>query len=155
MPKFVADSSVSPTGLKWAAPAGNSLPTARAVSNAGTSIPNNTTTKVLFGSEDWDTDNCFASSRFTASTAGYYQVNTQVAIDANNAGVLYVNVYKNGSNWAEMYIDTMLYPFGQNSTMVYLAVNDYIEVYCQHNIGSAKNTYANSNVFLDVTGIRS
>lgn len=140
----------------WAAPAGGSLPTARARPSTAQNIAANTFTKVTLGTEMWDTDNCFASSRFTATTAGYYQVNAQASINSGTAGHLYCDIYKNGTMYQENYVNTMSYAFNQNSTMVYLAVNDYIEMYVSHNISGGADLYSAAGyVFLDVTGIRS
>lgn len=141
----------------WASPAGGSLPTARAKATTAQNVAANTTTKVTLGTEDWDTDNCFASSRFTATTAGYYQVNSVVAVgNGSTAGIVYNYIYKNGSLYQANYTNTMLYAFADLSTMVYLAVNDYIELYVSHNVSGGSDLYGTSGyVFLDVTGIRS
>jgi hypothetical protein len=155
---LTADTTVSPYKVKWAsASGGGSLPTARARPSSTQNIAANTNTKVDLGTEDWDTGNCFASSRFTASSAGYYQVNSQISISSGSAGIIYSRIYKNGALWQEYYqSNSNAYNFAQNSTMVYLAVNDYIELYCQHNISGGADLYSTAGfVFLDVTGIRS
>ena len=61
--------------------------------------PQNTTsnvyTKVLFPNEEFDTNNNFASSTFTPTVAGYYQLNTSVSV--NGAPTRYaIQIYKNG-----------------------------------------------------------
>jgi len=62
--------------------------------------PQNTTsnvyTKVLFPNEEFDTNNNFASSTFTPTVAGYYQLNVSVSV--NGAPTRYaIQLYKNGS----------------------------------------------------------
>ncbi len=61
-------------------------------------ITNNTFTKILFDTEDYDTNNNFASSRFTPTVAGYYLFNVVVG-STGSALVqqLYMMLYKNGS----------------------------------------------------------
>ncbi len=61
-------------------------------------ITNNTFTKILFDTEDYDTNNNFASSRFTPTVAGYYLLNAVVG-STGSASVqqMYMMLYKNGS----------------------------------------------------------
>jgi len=94
---LVADSSTS-TGLKWATPAGSSGPTFRAYATSTQTVSANTFTKILFGSEDFDTDNCFASSNFTPTKAGYYLLTTSIGT-TGATGNDYFYFYKNGVNY--------------------------------------------------------
>ena len=55
-------------------------------------------TKVLFETEEWDTNSNYASSRFTPTVAGYYQVNSTVGYN-NNTAVCLVSIFKNGSEY--------------------------------------------------------
>jgi len=64
-----------------------------------TSISNGTWTKVTLDLKDFDTASCFASSRFTPTVAGYYQIEGSVY---SNAGVVNPTdtrsaIYKNGT----------------------------------------------------------
>jgi hypothetical protein len=63
-------------------------------------ISDDTTTKLLFATEDFDTDGNYSSSRFTPTTAGKYQVSGAVQwnTDTNYNAVLQgrLFVYKNG-----------------------------------------------------------
>jgi len=92
---LVADSTAS-TGLKWATPAGSSGPAFRAYASTTQSVSLNTFTKIVFGAENFDTDNCFASNDFTPTKAGYYQLNAQINT-TGAAGNDYFYIYKNGS----------------------------------------------------------
>ena len=64
-------------------------------------ISDDTDTKLLFATEDFDTDSDYASSRFTPTTAGKYQVSGAVQwnTDTNYNAVLQgrLFVYKNGA----------------------------------------------------------
>jgi hypothetical protein len=52
----------------------------------------------LFQVERFDTANNFASSRFTPTVAGYYQINANVTVAAiGGANIIYL--YKNGSEY--------------------------------------------------------
>jgi hypothetical protein len=88
-------------------------------------------TKVTFDTEDWDTNNNFASSRFTPTVAGYYQINAQVQPAASYTGG-WIGIYKNGSVWRfGNYINTAV-SFGGFvvSSLVYCnGTTDYIEIY--------------------------
>jgi len=76
------------------------MPTFRATpATASQAISNNTFTKVILGTEDWDTNNNFASSTFTPTVAGYYQVNGSIYC-TNSSGTMTLvrcNIYKNGA----------------------------------------------------------
>jgi hypothetical protein len=80
----------------WATPAGTSGPAFSAISAAEQLISANTNTKVTFGTETFDTAGNFASSRFTPTTAGYYQINASLTLSSNSAGEFYGYFYKNG-----------------------------------------------------------
>jgi len=53
-----------------------------------------TNTKITFDAENFDTNNNFASSRFTPTVAGYYQINACVSVTLATG---YVSIWKNGS----------------------------------------------------------
>jgi hypothetical protein len=82
----IATSSTAPT----------SGPAFSAYPSSNQSIPNASYTKLLFQNETFDTNNCFASSTFTPTTAGYYFF---VASAFANAGSdrPAMNINKNGA----------------------------------------------------------
>ncbi len=96
-------------------------------------------TKVVFGTESFDTNNNFASSTFTPTVAGYYQISASVAMGADTlATACGITIYKNGSaNLAN--IGTFF--AGQNTTsylnpstsgLIYMnGTTDYLEVYAR------------------------
>jgi hypothetical protein len=98
-----------------------------------TGISNSTWTKVTFDTEEFDTNNNFASSTFTPTVAGYYQINTSVMSNATtvNPTFVAVNIYKNGASIKNVGVTgNSVYVSGMNSIVVYLnGSTDYIEVY--------------------------
>ena len=128
------------TGLKWAAPTAVGDFTHIYASGSTTSFASSADVKVLFTTENYDTLCEFASSRFTATTAGYYLVNAGVGTDPQALGgnTLYAtSIYKNGSNsfrggvYAAYNVTSRL--SARVSAFVSLAVNDYIEIYFNQN----------------------
>ena len=65
-------------------------------------LSGNTITKLTFTSNDFDTTGgMFASSRFTPTVAGYYQINGGFEVSAVATGML-AYVYKNGSMFKKL-----------------------------------------------------
>lgn len=107
-----------------------------ATSGSTQSISVATTVKLQFGTESFDTNNCYDTSnyRFTPTVAGYYQINITVSAQTTAAkyGLLAI-IYKNGFNTvfgstalAEQYN----YPYSNASGLVYLnGSTDYVEAY--------------------------
>jgi hypothetical protein len=103
-------------------------------SAASTAISNSTWTKATLDTEVYDTNSNFASSRFTPTVAGYYQINfTPAGASANNNGFIYGGaIYKNGSAYAQNVVVT---PAGdlqgftcQVSQLIYMnGSSDYLE----------------------------
>jgi hypothetical protein len=88
-------------------------------------------TKVTYDTEEFDTNNNFASSRFTPTVAGYYQINAQIQPNASYTGG-YIAVYKNGSVYKYGTYANIGISFGgfTVSTIVYCnGTTDYIEIY--------------------------
>jgi hypothetical protein len=118
-------------------------PAFSAYANATQSIANSTFTKVLFQVEEFDTNSNFASSRFTPTVAGYYQVNSAVYIQAISNQAL-CSIYKNGVLYKNSpYITGNGGDAGALvSAIVYLnGTTDYIELYANQNSGSTKTIY--------------
>ena len=89
----------------------------------------NVATKILFQTEEFDTNGCFASSTFTPTVAGYYQVNARMRV-ASSLTNLEIYIYKNGSKYKEgTSVDTTSVG-GTVSSIVYCnGTTDYIEIY--------------------------
>jgi len=131
-------------GVAGTGPAFSAYPT-----SAQTGISNTTQTKVTLGSEDYDTNNNFASSRFTPTVAGYYQLNGAGSVGTTNTSHgLTVYIYKNGSLlkqgcWSNG--NGAGYPQSTVSTLVYMnGSTDYVELYVYGSMGGAFDLLAAS-----------
>jgi len=111
------------------------MPAFSVYSTSSQSVTSNTATKITFNVEEWDTNNNFASSTFTPTVAGYYQINAMVRPTAS--GVMtnaWLALYKNGSVYkraselgngnvmtnAQLVLSEMVYCNGST---------DYVELY--------------------------
>lgn len=123
--------------------AGNG-PAFSAYAGAATSLSTSTETKVLFDTEEYDTNNNFASSRFTPTVAGYYQINAAVRINALSGNTAYTTIYKNGSAYKVGTLSLLPgsgAPIYTISSLVYCnGSTDYIEIYAFQNSGVSQNT---------------
>jgi hypothetical protein len=94
-------------------------------------LSSNVDTKVLFQVEEFDTNSNFASSRFTPTVAGYYQINAalqgagsistaRIILFKNGAGFRYGSYLINQGNAAIPVLSTLVYANG---------TTDYFEIY--------------------------
>lgn len=90
-----ANGTVLTTANAFAAGTG---PAFSAYATATQTISGGTFTKVTLGLEDFDTNNNFASSTFTPTVAGYYQINCTVFVEATTITRIIANLYKNGAS---------------------------------------------------------
>jgi len=119
------------------------MPAFSAYATTGQSLTTSIYQKINFGATSFDTASAFntSTSRFVAPIAGYYQVNHRGGI--GGSGVYYPNIYKNGSNYLSgsvSYYVSGIDNTGSISTIMQLAVNDYIEIYAYVNT-AATSTY--------------
>jgi len=64
---------------------------------ANQSLTSGVYTKVTFDTESFDTNNNFASSRFTPTVAGYYQINGRVDVETSGSITrVLIAIWKNG-----------------------------------------------------------
>jgi hypothetical protein len=108
--------------------------------------------KVLFQTEEFDTNSNFASSRFTPTVEGYYQLNAEVRLDgASGTGEMMIILWKNGSeykrgtNQSGTQIASNFWAM-QVSTLVYAnGTTDYFEIYVQQGSGGSVTVTAVNN----------
>jgi hypothetical protein len=112
--------------------------------NSTQTITSGSQQKVLFQVEEFDTNNNYASSTFTPTVAGYYQLNAEVRLDgASGTGEMMIVIWKNGSeykrgtnqsgtqiaaNFWAMQVSSLVYANGST---------DYFEIYVQQVSGSS------------------
>ena len=128
-------------------------PAFRAYIASNQTITSGSQQKVTFGSENFDTDNCFASSTFTPTVEGYYQLNATVRIaGSSGTGEVMIVLYKNGSEYArgtnEGGTEQGASWFSQQISDIAYAngTTDYFEVYFQQTSGSNHDTTAGSTI---------
>ena len=107
----------------------------------GTSLINNTDTKITYDTEEFDTNNNFASSRFTPTVAGYYQLSACLLLNVSS-GVLGIILFKNGSRfkYGVQILNNTGYVGAVLSTLVYAnGSTDYFEIFGITSGGTATN----------------
>lgn len=123
------------------------MPAFSAYPNANTTLNTTTWTKIALQVEVFDTNNNFASSRFTPTVAGYYQLNGAISTD-QPAGSALPAIYKNGVQTLKGAVVPANSSLGTNtvvSGLVYMnGSTDYVELYGYQSNGSAAQTYSNS-----------
>ena len=127
-------------------------------------VSNNTMTKILFDTENFDSNSNFASSRFTPTVAGYYVFTNSLSIaNFTNSGTneFAQYLYKNGSHASSDCVST-----GQNSIFTLAqgaghnlffnntfgpayanGSTDYFEIYLEHNTGGSRTVNASVTAF--------
>ena len=112
--------------------------------------------KVGFGTEEYDTNSNFASSKFTPTVAGYYQLTATVRLDGGGPGTgeCMIVIFKNGSEYKRGWNSsgtTFANDFWSMSVtcQAYANGSDYFEVYIQQVSGGNRTTspYANISFF--------
>lgn len=130
------------------------------LSNSNQTISTSSWTKAQLNSEEFDTKDEFDSStnyRFVATEEGYYQVNGSARIanlgDAKSLGIAF---YKNGSDYSSTIVNSGT--AGSRSVVlsdvIYLDVDDYIELYVFHAQGIDRDLDAfQQRTFLSISQI--
>ena len=152
---YIADSSI--TTAKIAAGAVAQVDLAANVAGTGpafsawqsvqqTGVSATTWTKVTLTTELFDTNNNYASSRFTPTVAGYYQISGSVTIvSTTNTHFVFCAIYKNGTIYSQAsgaLGNASFYPQSTISTLVYFnGSTDYVEIYAYGSAGGAYNIY--------------
>ena len=116
------------------------MPAFSAYANANLNLSNDTWTKVLFQTEEFDTNSNFASSRFTPTIAGYYQLSSGIYMTAVGGNLQLWALYKNGSSYKRFgytpFSATVFMLTG--SSLVYAnGTTDYFEMYVYQNFSTS------------------
>ena len=106
-------------------------PAFSAYASSGTSLSAATFTKVTYDTEEFDTNNNFASSRFTPTVAGYYQINASIFWNSTSANERVAAIYKNGSvyKWGFDVQNIANILNGVNALVYLNGSTDYVEIY--------------------------
>ncbi len=137
-------------------------PAFSAYSGSNTSLTSATWNKVLFDTEEFDTNNNFASSRFTPTVAGYYQINATVDIDAGGGITTLTRaataVFKNGAFYKSGGVAWNLATGTREltcpvSSLVYCnGSTDYVEIYVNLIVGSGSPVAGVGSTYTWVNG---
>ncbi len=140
----IADGAVTPA--KWTNPY-----CFRAYASGSTTLTDGTHVKVLFASENYDYNNNFASSTYTAPVAGVYNFSstvTQATVSATPA-IIFLTLYVNGSAAARGVAftpSTVGIPCVTYAGDVLLAANDTVEIYCYQDSAGNEATITGSEL---------
>jgi hypothetical protein len=130
--QVLAADSTAATGLAWTTPSGPAFRAYRTTSNQ--TFSQNTWTKIQLNGESYDTASCFDSTtnyRFTPNKAGYYQINGAPWDERSGTGLVYVGIWKNGSEAALLGVNTSSTTQAiMVSDLIYFnGSTDYVELY--------------------------
>jgi hypothetical protein len=108
-------------------------PAFSAYNTSAQSVTSSTLTKVTLQTEVFDTNNNFASSTFTPTVAGYYQINGLLRATGTAMTAVIIAIYKNGSNYSyNSVLDGVSATSSQllASEVIYMnGSTDYLELY--------------------------
>lgn len=158
----LASSSVTSTQLAAGAVAQVDLATGVAgtgpafsvYSNADQATTTNVWTKITFQVEEFDTNNNFASSRFTPTVSGYYQINGSYYSNGGPSRTA-IATYKNGASYK--LVDTVATTYGiLISSLVYLnGSTDYVEIYMNNVTGGTGVLFDSTRTYFSGSMVRS
>lgn len=120
----------------------------RVYKNANQTVTTNTNVKVTWSTESFDTNNNFASDKFTPTVPGYYFIHARLSCSDSTQQCV-PELYKNGSVIAQQNTYNSGPQFGSISEIVYMnGTTDYLEIYV-YNGGGTTISAANPiyNVF--------
>jgi len=118
------------------------MPAFSAYQSSAQTLSGSTDTKILFQTEEFDTNSNFASSTFTPTVAGYYQVSSSIRMNSSATSVRMM-IYKNGTKYKIGTDVNTTVNNGLVTTLVYCnGTTDYIEAYA--NIGTGQALSASS-----------
>jgi hypothetical protein len=112
-------------------------------------IPTTVITKIDFGTEDFDTNSNFASSRFTPTTAGKYYIETGLTFQGGTDLLIdaRIYIYKNGTQYTLSYWANQN-NYGNYNSRTWSSIidlngsSDYVEIYANSTNASGNTTMA-------------
>jgi len=118
-----------------------------------TGVAQNTATKVIFNSEDFDQDSCYDATtnyRFTPNKSGYYQITTTMNYDQGNAQSIQNMIYKNGSKDSAVFINALSGCITTTNLIYFNGTTDYVEAYAQFAGGAPRSVLVANSSFSGV-----
>jgi hypothetical protein len=117
-------------------------PLFRAYAGTATSLTTNQFTKAILNNETSDTNSNFASSTFTPTVAGYYQINATVSTSSAGPSSLLALLYKNGliHSIGSGQVPSAALRSSVSDIIQMNGTTDTIELFVYHNTGSSINT---------------
>lgn len=142
----IADANV--TQAKLAAGVAGNGPAFSAYQSSSQTLTSATFTKLLFQTEEWDTNNNFASSTFTPTVAGYYLITGAMEVTSAVTQIV-LRLYKNGAVWKNFSnTNTSVVSALNGSAMVYCnGTTDYVELYGYAGTGQALDAQKQTTYF--------
>ena len=126
--------------------AGN-MPAFSAYQSSAQTLSGSTDTKILFQTEEFDTNSNFTSSTFTPTVAGYYQVSSSIRMGTTATSVRMM-IFKNGTKYKIGTDVNTTVNNGFISTLVYCnGTTDYIESYANIAVGQALSASSSDTWF--------
>ena len=128
---------------------GGNTPQFSARSSTNQTLSNNTLTKVVFGTEIFDPQSTFASSRFTPGVAGNYFMTASVRFANESTYEPVLRPYFNGSGlyWVTGTITAQdQYMNVSFSFAITMDADDYVEIYARQNSGTNVSVHGGSDV---------
>jgi hypothetical protein len=133
-------------------------PAFHATSNVGQSIAQDTTTKVQYNTEVFDTDSCYDTSnyRFTPNKAGKYFIYATFRYETSDdfqSNQMWI--YKNGAEFIQVLRPQQHYTTLDGQAIVECnGSSDYIEIYARQESGSGSYTMSNNSKRIYFYGYR-
>jgi hypothetical protein len=130
------------------------MPAFSAYQSSAQTVSTNTATKITFDTKEFDTNSNFASSTFTPTVAGYYQVNAAYAV-ASTVCQGYIQLRKNGLSYKiGTYLASATLSNLSSSFLVYCnGATDYLEIYCYISTGQSLST-GSTNTYFQASMVR-
>jgi hypothetical protein len=116
-------------------------PAFAAYQTSAQTITTGTFNKINFQTEEYDTNSNFASSSFTPTVAGYYQINACISVNGGvTAGEFLASIMVNGNEYKRG-VDLIAPAYQVTvSAIVYLnGSTDFLDIYAYQNSGSSKS----------------
>ena len=133
-------------------------PAFHATSNVGQSVAQDTTVKVQYNTEVFDTDSCYDTSnyRFTPNVAGKYFIYAIFRYETSDdfqSNQMWI--YKNGSEFIQVLRPQQHYTALDGQAIVECnGSSDYIEIYARQESGSGSYTMSNNSKRIYFYGYR-